>query len=636
MAEPVRPPTSADLIEAVRRTVPAAEIDRYLDASGRGADMAINAYAHQAEVLAEAIYQQSQGHFLRTHSTAGAAPASGWRFATCTIRLRRTKDLQSARLVAGETTANAPTLGDYEPVGAMILDGPGGRRYRNFGQQYWAVGDGDERDVTFICEAPGAVGNLDAWADGDGLLTVEGEGDAPNQPAYLEHANLSLDRAAPDGTVRVSLIDGIPSRIIDSGYPDQFLPQHRDLYVEILDSDAAENIGRILRIVDHNAPGVEFPAGSGLYPTEISVDDLPILKDLLSAKLDDGGAFTDYTPEAADDIADDVPLVASPATVNDAFYFGAATTFDGVASAITTAAEGDYTLTWEYWDGGAWVSMMFGFDFFDELGQWSVLGEGQVTWGTLTGWAPTAVDGVLAFWVRARVSAVVAVTTYPLAAKLQTIHEQRLSFGTCQWRVLDWRALGFEILRITVPTGGRDATLDMIAEERGARRRQSGEDDETLRDRIAELADVVSPNAIRRAINRSLEPYGMEGLAIDATTYGLFADIDAFDYYEPGDIYPENPWKLWTTESEAFGWFWIVVPCIGDGEFGTGYDEGPVIYLEPLSLFLGPAYDYAFFDGYPVTANAKYASIYETVDAIRAAGVGFTMLRSCDLNETKC
>ena len=601
--------------------MPEDETRRFEAAAAVGAGRPLDGLTRQNVALADAIFADQQAQFLRTHSSAGGAPASGWAHAQGLVTVRRTTDLHQDRYVA---------------AGSMVLDGPNARRYVNYASQFFERLDGASRDVLFVCEVPGTVGNLDAWGDGAGYLTNEGTGDAPNTPAVLAHANLSADRSNTGATIVPAADPTVASVIKDSGFPDQFLPQHVNLYVEIVDSDQPGNIGKVLRVLEHRAPLVEDPAGSGLYPTWISVDDRPISQHNKWVLVDDGGVFTDYTVAASEDAPDDVPLFPSPATVNDAIYFGNDTPFIGLWVAVTTPATGDYILRYEYWNGVSWVS----FGPTDDTVQWSLAGEGYVRWtpGLVPGWSTTAVNGVTAYWIRVRVGLVVLVTQEPLAAEAKALFDNRLLAGTCHWKMLDWRGLGFELESIAVMSGGRDPLLDMHAEERGAAPRQSFESDDLFRERIAELADVVSPNAIQRIVNRSLEPYGMEGLAIDAYNGfdGLFIDVDALDYYSPGDIYPENPWKLYTTQSEAFGWFWIILPCLSDGEFGTSYDDGPVKYLEPETIFLGPAYEYGFFDGFPVDAEGVYASIYNAVDQARAAGIGFTMFRSCDLNLKKC
>lgn len=601
--------------------MPDDETRRFEEAAALGAGRPLDSLIRENVALADAIFADQQAQFLRTHSSAGGEPASGWVHAQGLVTLRRTLDLHEDRYVA---------------PGAMVLDGPNARRYVNFASLFFERLDEAPRNVLFVCEAPGTVGNLDAWDDGTGYLTDEGSGDAPNTPAVLQHANLSADRANTGARIVPAADQTVASVIKDSGYPDQFLPQHVNLYLEVVDSDQFQNVGKLLRILEHRAPLVEDPAGSGLYPTWLSVDDRPISRHNARVLVDDGGVFTDYTAQAADDTPDDVPLFPSPATVNDAIYFGNEQPFIGLWVAVTTPATGDYILRFEYWNGVTWVS----FGPSDDTVQWSLAGEGFIRWtaAQVPGWTANAVNGVTAFWIRVRVGLVVLVTQTPLAAEAKALFDNRLLAGTCHWRIRDWRTLGFNLDRIETMRGGRDPLLDMHAEERGASPRQSFESDDLFRERISELADVVSPNAIQRIVNRALEPYGMEGIAIDAYNGfdGLFIDVDALDYYSPGDIYPENPWKLYTTQSEAFGWFWVILPCLGDGEFGTSYDDGPVKYLEPAEIFLGPAYEYGFFDGFPVDAQGVYASIYNAVDQARAAGIGFTMFRSCDLNLKKC
>ncbi len=148
-------------------------------------------------------------------------------------------------------------------------------------------------------------------------------------------------------------------------------------------------------------------------------------------------------------------------------------------------------------------------------------------------------------------------------------------------------------------------------------------------ERAPRLIDSVSPNAILRAINRTLRPFSAEGLAIDVQNglTGAFLDEDFFDYYEPGDLFPEDPWKLSLSIQEAYGFFLVIVPFLGEGEFGMFFDDSPPILL-PDGSYLANAFDYGFFDGSPVTAEALYAAIYNSVNVIRAGGVGFDLIRS--------
>lgn len=72
------------------------------------------------------------------------------------------------------------------------------------------------------------------------------------------------------------------------------------------------------------------------------------------------------------------------------------------------------------------------------------------------------------------------------------------------WRVLDWVAdWGLSVSNTTKPSGGKSGMLDMLGLERGMYR-FVGESDESYRKRISAVSDTVSPNAIRRKLNRAL------------------------------------------------------------------------------------------------------------------------------------
>lgn len=76
--------------------------------------------------------------------------------------------------------------------------------------------------------------------------------------------------------------------------------------------------------------------------------------------------------------------------------------------------------------------------------------------------------------------------------------------SAAEWRVLDWENdFGLVVTNVLSPAGGRLGMLDAIGDERGVNR-APGEQDDSYRARVAEIADVVSPNAIKRTLNRVL------------------------------------------------------------------------------------------------------------------------------------
>jgi len=222
--------------------------------------------------------------------------------------------------------------------------------------------------------------------------------------------------------------------------------------------------------------------------------------------------------------------------------------------------------------------------------------------------------------------------------------------GTIKWTLLDYEtktdALNVEIVAANTFLNGRDDDLYILGDERGIYR-QNNEDDDTFRDRAARLADVVSPNAIIRVVNRILAPKGFVGEVCDVTLgdsvgagfTGLFFDLDpdlapdllaAFDLYGAGDLFPKNNFIVTQSAMEAYGWFLVKVPYIGDGDFGAFFDEGPIFFDDVVNLYSGPAFS-GWFDGEPVIGNACYSAIYSAVDSIRAGGIGFTLVRQEEL-----
>ncbi len=199
---------------------------------------------------------------------------------------------------------------------------------------------------------------------------------------------------------------------------------------------------------------------------------------------------------------------------------------------------------------------------------------------------------------------------------------------TAAWRVLEWADLGISVTNVDSPSGGRAALLDELGDERGVQR-GAGVDDETYREAVSSLADVISPAAVRRAINRTLAPFGLRGWLREvgsARFRGMFYDGDstsadpalAFAYDLNFTARPEDRFKLDLNYQEFRGFFLVGVPPLGLGDFGIAYDAG-----------LWNAYDGApqltFFDGQPLTAATINRSLWQAVDTVRAGGVGFDL-----------
>lgn len=146
---------------------------------------------------------------------------------------------------------------------------------------------------------------------------------------------------------------------------------------------------------------------------------------------DDGGSFTDETEDAKSDVSDSVDILPAVPAVADAAYFGDEETgFQTLDINVTTAAADVTTIVWEYYNG-SWTSLA---GISDGTTGFSTTGTNTVSWMLPTDWAATAINGVTAFWVRARVSAIGASPTGPKGQLVQIdpIWEQVREWGENQ------------------------------------------------------------------------------------------------------------------------------------------------------------------------------------------------------------
>lgn len=133
------------------------------------------------------------------------------------------------------------------------------------------------------------------------------------------------------------------------------------------------------------------------------------IANLTHIKIDDGGVFTDIFPLSG------FPVTLYPANidVNDALYFGSETAiinsgpFSGLVFDIDTIIPPaiSRTFTWEYWNGAAWAALTNQDGTNIGAGSFGQSGVCSVHWVQPSDWAATVIDGVTAYWVRARLSA---------------------------------------------------------------------------------------------------------------------------------------------------------------------------------------------------------------------------------------
>lgn len=204
-------------------------------------------------------------------------------------------------------------------------------------------------------------------------------------------------------------------------------------YLELICMDLWSYVGQVWKNQSTSAPVI--------YEKDIQIKH--ILLELLGGTLPavsttdprvikkEGATYTDRTSQAASpsdadtSTTEDVELMAAAPAVNDAVYFGWADKFNRLSIDVSTAGVGTWTVTWEIWDGAAWVSLALLSDTPTNFDQWKVAGVKIISWAIPSGWTATNLNGTdpvfpnaSLFYVRARISAFTSMTTRPLARKV--------------------------------------------------------------------------------------------------------------------------------------------------------------------------------------------------------------------------
>jgi len=217
-----------------------------------------------------------------------------------------------------------------------------------------------------------------------------------------------------------------------------------------------------------------------------------------------------------------------------------------------------------------------------------------------------------------------------------------------------------QVRQLAAATGGRAPMLDGLGADRGLPR-LLGEADDPYRLRIRTLPDTVSPGAIKRTVQRLLDPYSLTGDFIEtwdvryqtcwdadpSIPTGRGFDPNLFVYDDPRPLYGAGPghpvpnglpfYNRWLDDVEQRGAFIVVLPVIPSLiDVGMAYDDTGMTPTDFFSVVGGqrgyPAYDVPSsfssgiglqggYDGFDVGRNAVYLGIWQTLQSIKAAGV---------------
>ena len=204
------------------------------------------------------------------------------------------------------------------------------------------------------------------------------------------------------------------------------------------------------------------------------------------------------------------------------------------------------------------------------------------------------------------------------------------------------------LVRQILPTAnGRPASLDGMGADRAVNR-QGGEVDDVYRQRIIDLPDTVSPNAIVRGVNAILFAYGLVPCVIrevgtpnsvPPTTFaedsapfpGLFFDGSTSDPVPIMNAYdidmaawPSLAWNVWLDEGHFRGYFMLGLPELDFPDYGFCYDGSTSDAFQVINAYdqtgNGPN---SWYDGHKDLQLILYNAIADSVLQKHGFGVKY-------------
>lgn len=351
------------------------------------------------------------------------------------------------------------------------------------------------------------------------------------------------------GVTPLVLPPPVPSlqiNLITQNTPDTIIPQHVGQYLLFT---AGANTGQTARIVGFLPPVV--PATSTYIYSDIASPPLPPpgiptspIGTGSTAALEDMVAFENFGTATGTFIVNETVLIKSGVTIEGSGIFVATT----VIAAPSTHKKFGFVLT-----SGA-----------------AALGN------TITGTQSLAV---------ASLDLVYQNPTFAAEAPVGLV-------GGASWKVLDWvNDYGLTVTNAAQPTGGCIGMLDGIGADKNLPR-LTGETDAAYSQRIWQIADVVSPNAIRRTLNRILGTIPWCFREVGSALQPGFFFVDAND------------------------------PAVSPGKGGDAYDYDIVLFngTSDGTSFIDPTSYYGTAIPFPITGSIPIGGVTVTNVTV-AAGV---------------
>ncbi len=286
-------------------------------------------------------------------------------------------------LLAGQSVLSEPTGLALRTISGqsvlLVADSDNGRiRAVNLGTSSVTFYGGS---TTPIGVNPGAIATV---AGGGPAVAGDGDGGFATSASLAFPAGIVVDPAT--GTLYVS--DTLHHRIRQVNPTTGIITNFAGSGTAGFGGDGGSATAAACQL---NTPiGVTFDA---LYP-------------LSAAVADDSGTLTTQSTAANDATTNDMALYpASLPTLNDAYYLGHGSVWSGLRLQVGQAANGATTqpvVTWEYYRStGVWAALS---GVSDGTVSFRVAGLQDLLFTTPTDWATTTVNGISAYWVRARVT----------------------------------------------------------------------------------------------------------------------------------------------------------------------------------------------------------------------------------------